>query len=343
MIKLLDIAKTINAEIFNPFNLDEDLVIKGVAPLHRAKKNELGFFFEYKFIKELTTSKAGAVILKEKSPQIKTIQLIHSNPQEGIALASQLFFKYTHSQKGLNEKAFIHSTAKLHGDVTVFPFAYIDEEAQIGDGTIIYPHTYIGKKTIVKEGCIIFPGVVIMDKSEIQKNVIIHPNTVIGSDGFGFSLGKKNYKIPQLGKVVIEEDVEIGSLSNIDRGTFDETRIGENTKIDSLVQIGHNVRVGKSSILCGQVGIAGSSQLGEKVIAAGQVGISQGINITDNVVLGAKCGATQDIKKPGQQNGWPNKDTKAWRKETIALSKLPDLIKTVRKLEKRIKEIDVNN
>lgn len=336
MARLLQIAKQINAKIYNPYNLNTEVDIVGIAPLNRACKEDLSFYFEPRFRKELENSQAAAVIVKESDAKLRAIQLVHTNPREGLALAGQLFYRYRHSFSGVSARAEIHEDAHVAQDADIYPFAFVDSGAQIASECKVYPFAFIGADVSLGARTIVFPGAVVLESSVIGADSIIHANAVVGSDGFGFSLGKSVHKIPQMGRVVIEDKVEIGSLSNVDRATFDTTRIGRSSKIDSQVQIGHNVQVGQDCIVCGQVGIAGSARLGDRVIAAGQVGISQGVYVNDDVVLGAKCGVVKDITEPGTHHGHPNREASAWRRESLSISKLPELLKRVQSLEKEL-------
>jgi len=340
-MNLKDIAQKIGAQIQNPKKQNESITITGLAPLLRAGPHEISFLTNARFREQLLQTRAAAVIVQNYEEECPSIQLIHSNPQEAMALASQCFFSYQHSMHEQSAKAFIHQSAVLAKNVSVYPFAFIDAEAQIEEGTVIYPHTYIGCKAKIGKNCTIFPGAVIMSDVEIGDRVIIHPNLVIGADGFGFASGKNGItKIPQIGKVVIGSDVEIGSLSNIDRATFDQTSIGKGTKIDSLVHIGHNVEIGEYSILCGQFGAAGSTKIGKRFLAAGQSCVNQGITIGDGVTIGGRCAVTSSLPDGGTYLGTPHRPAKEWQKEMVALKSLPDLIKRLRTLEAKLESLN---
>lgn len=333
-MNLKEIAQKIGAQIHNPQGKSENVKISGLAPLLRAGPSELSFLSNAKFREQLRNTQAAAVIVHEVQEDCSSVQLIHPNPQEAMAIASLCFFSYKHSMHGKSDKAFVHEKAKLAKNVTLYPFAFVDSEASIGEGTVIYPHVYIGSKAKIGKDCTIFPGVKIMSEVEIGDRVILHPNVVLGGDGFGFASGKNGItKIPQIGKVVVGSDVEIGSLSNIDRATFDQTSIGHTTKIDSLVHIGHNVEIGEYSILCGQFGVAGSTKIGKRFLAAGQSGVNQGITIGDGVTIGGRCAVTGSLPDGGTYLGLPERPAKDWHKEVIAIKSLPDLLKRFRSLE----------
>lgn len=340
-MKLKEIIAKISAQVSEKQSALENLEISGVAPLDRAGPSEISFLADSRFREKIAKTRAAAVIVREHYENCPSLQIVHPNPYEAMALVSQLFFQYDHRFVGQSDMSFVHDGASLGEKVTVYPFAYVDAGASIGASTVLYPHVYIGVNAKIGKNCTLFPGVSIMSEVEIGDNVIIHPNTVIGGDGFGFASGDKGItKIPQVGKVVIENDVEIGSLTNIDRATFDQTKVGHSTKIDSLVHLGHNVQVGAYSFLCGQFGVAGSTKIGNKFVAGGQSGVGQGIEITDGVTIGGRCGVAQSIKEPGTYMGVPEKPAMQWHREVQAIKSLPDMVKKLRQLEKRVKELE---
>lgn len=338
-MNIKEIAQKIGAQIINPKGLNELQNITGIAPLHRAKSNEVSFLTNTKFRDQVLNCKAAAVIVQELIEGCSCIQLQHNNPQEAMALVSLSFFAYPHQEHGISPKAYIHESAKIGSHVSIYPFAYIDAEAEISDGSIIYPHVYVGVRARLGKQVVMFPGSVAMSEVVIGDRVIIHPNAVIGADGFGFASGSRGItKIPQVGNVVLEDDVEVGSLSNIDRATFDRTHIGKSTKIDSLVHIGHNVEIGDYSILCGQFGVAGSTKIGKKFLAAGQSAVTQGVTLGDGITLGGRCAVSGNLPDGGTYMGNPHRPASEWRREILALKKLPELLKRVRELEKLVSE-----
>ncbi|MBI2602442.1 MAG: UDP-3-O-(3-hydroxymyristoyl)glucosamine N-acyltransferase [Deltaproteobacteria bacterium] len=338
-MKLKEIVQKIHAELFNPLSKSEEIDITGVAPLDKAGPQDLSFFTNSRFEDHLKETKAGAVIVAKPLSDAHLLQVIHPNILEALARVGQMFFSYSHSCQGQSPLAYIAENAKVHKRAIVYPFAFIDEGASVSEGSVIYPHTYVGRNAVIGKDCILFPGVVIMSETELGERVIIHGNTVLGGDGFGFAITKDSLqKIPQTGKVVIGSDVEIGSLTNVDRATFDKTSIGSSTKIDSLVHVGHNVEIGEQSILCGQAGIAGSVKVGNRFVAGGQAAIGHGIEIGDNVRLGGKCGVVRDIKESGDYHGYPHRPANDWRREVTLMKSLPDLIKRVRELEKKLEK-----
>lgn len=339
-MKLTEIVKNIGAELFNPSAFNENVEIKGVAPLDKAGPEQVSFFTNARFVDQLKHTKAAAVLIHKPHQEIPLLQIVYANTLEALARIGQLFFSYHHAFKGQSPLAYVAESAVVHESVTLYPFAYVDEGAKLSEGVVLYPHTYVGPDTTIGKNSILFPGVVVMSGAEIGDGVIIHGNAVLGGDGFGFAIGKDSIcKIPQTGRVVVGSDVEIGSLSNIDRATFDKTSVGASTKIDSMVHLGHNVEIGEQSILCGQVGIAGSVKIGKRFIAGGQAAIGHGVSIGDNVIVGAKCGVIRDIKESGQYHGYPERPANAWRREVALMKNLPELFKRVRELEQKLRSL----
>ncbi len=339
-IQIIELAKILGAEVFPEESVTSKEKVTGLSPIKGASETELTFLTDKKFAHELEASKAKAVIVGEIIPGLGMVQLVHKNPYLALAQASQFFHPVAHSFSGVSEQATIDATAQIGDDVTIYPYAYIGPRAAIGKGSVIYPFTYVGAYSTIGEDCILYPHTVVMDKCTVGDRVILNAGAVLGGDGFGFAPGKEKItKIPQIGKVVIEDDVEIGSGSTIDRATFDQTIIKRGTKIDSHVHIGHNVEVGEHTIICGMVGISGSSKVGSQCILAGQVGLSNGITVGDRVILAGKTGVTKDIKKPGTYGGFPALPVDEWYKQQAIIKRLPDLLERIKMLEKKLEEV----
>lgn len=319
----------------------EDIDIKGVNTLEEAREDEISFLANPKYAPLLKKSKAGAIILgPEFAEQVKR-SLVSQNPYLDFARTVQLFAKPQGSFKGQSELAYIHPDAKVDPTATIYPFVYIGKEAEIGPKSIIFSGCYIGEKVTIGENCLIYPNVSILANCQIGKEVIIHAGAVIGSDGFGFAQASYGLeKFPQVGKVVIEDKVEIGANTTIDRAALGETRIGKGTKIDNLVQIGHNVKIGENSILVAQVGIAGSTTLGKQVILAGQVGVAGHLNIGDGCRVAAKSGVGKSLPPKTDVGGIPAMPHLTFLKTATLLPKLPEFQKKIKALEKKIKELE---
>ncbi|MFW6279388.1 MAG: UDP-3-O-(3-hydroxymyristoyl)glucosamine N-acyltransferase, partial [Bacillota bacterium] len=234
----------------------------------------------------------------------------------------------------------IDDSVSLGRGVSIHPGVIIEEQAVIGDDVIIAPGSYVGQGVEIGAGTVIHPCVVIEYGTIIGENVIIQAGTVIGGDGFGYvSSSEGHTKIPQLGQVIVEDDVEIGANVCIDRAVSDKTIIGKGTKIDNLVQVGHNVKIGPENLITGQVGIAGSSETGKRVTLAGQVGVSDHVSLGDNITVGARGLVVGDLDKPGMYSGVPVQKHKKELREKAACRRIPKLMKKIKKLEKEMAKL----
>jgi UDP-3-O-[3-hydroxymyristoyl] glucosamine N-acyltransferase len=279
----------------------------------------------------------GNDIQKAKIPIIR-----HSNPYYAFSKAIALFHK---PRKPYPEKidptALLGKEVEVGKGVYVGPYVIIEDGVKLKDKAVILGGSFIGENTQIGENSLIYPNVTIRENVFIGKNVIIHSGTVIGSDGFGYAKEKGEYhKIPQVGNVVLEDDVEIGANVAIDRATLGETRIQKGTKIDNLVQIAHNVKIGENTIVCGQVGISGSTKVGKNVTLAGQVGLVGHIQIGDNVIVGAQSGVSKSFPPGKVFFGSPAREHSRAKKIEAAVSLLPQYVEKIRDLEKRIKDLE---
>jgi UDP-3-O-[3-hydroxymyristoyl] glucosamine N-acyltransferase len=233
------------------------------------------------------------------------------------------------------------SRVQIGTDVTIYPFVYIGDDCVIGDGATIYPHCFLGNSVSIGAGTLIYPSVTIRERCIIGKRVIIHPGSVIGSDGFGFAKdGASYYKIPQVGMVQIDDDVEIGANNTIDRAAMGKTWIQRGVKTDNQVHIAHNVIVGEDTVVVAQVGISGSTRIGKRVTLAGQVGIVGHISIGDDAIVGAKTGVSGDVP-PGQiVSGYPHMPHRDWLKASRTIPKLPEMRIALKKMEDKVQQIE---
>ena len=320
--------------------LGDDLEITGVNTLDMAREDEISFLANPRYLPLLETTNAGAVIVDEEHADKLSRALISKNPYLDFVRTVQLFAKPQGSFVGQSPLAFIHEDAQVHPTAVIYPHVYIGPGVKIGENTQIFPSCYVGEDSVIGDNCIIYPNVTIMARTIIGNNVIIHPGAVIGSDGFGFAQGGPGLeKFPQIGKVVIEDNVEIGANTTIDRAALGETRVGQGTKIDNLVQIGHNVKIGENSILVAQVGIAGSTTLGKNVILAGQVGVAGHLKIGDNCRVSAQSGVGKNLPPHTDVGGSPAMEHKTYLRTSVILPKLPELVKTIKKMQKEIEEL----
>lgn len=323
---------------------DDNIIICGVAGIDDAKEGHITFIASPKYIDNILSTNASAIIAAFgtdlKSVPNKNILYV-KNPYLAFAKILALFNPPPVPYSGINPKSDIHHTAVIGSQVSIYPYVFIDDGAKIGDRVTLFPGVYIGKGASIGDETILYSNVSVREGSFIGKRVIVHCNSVIGSDGFGFAKeGVKYHKIPQIGIVRIEDDVEIGACVAIDRATLGATIVKRGTKIDNLVQIAHNVEIGEDSIIVAQVGIAGSTKIGNRVTLAGQVGVVGHIEITDDVVIGSQSGVAQDIQEKGVFSGTPAIPHREWLKAQNIFAKLPDIRKMLIDLEKRVKKLE---
>ncbi|MFP5263649.1 MAG: UDP-3-O-(3-hydroxymyristoyl)glucosamine N-acyltransferase [Blastocatellia bacterium] len=321
---------------------DELLNISGIATLEDAKEGEISFFVNQKYFNKAKITKASAIITGVDTPPLSNTLLRHQNPYLAFAKAIEIFHAAEANKPLIHPTAWIADSAKLGQKVSIGAYAYIGENVIIEDlvdiraRCTIHPQSIIGEKTLVHSGC------VIRERVSIGKRCIIQDNAVIGSDGFGYAMQDDGswYKILQSGTVVIEDDVEVGACTTIDRATLGETRIARGTKIDNLVQIGHGSLIGSDTLLCAQVGLAGSTKVGRQVILAGQVGVAGHLTIGDGVRATAQSGIANSIAAGEFVSGSPSVSHKDWLKGSAAFARLPLIQKTVREIEQRLNKLE---
>ncbi len=335
-MKLKEFSKIVNGTIIgNP-----ETEITGVSGIKDAKKGDITFISSPKFLKDLHECNASCVIVKDHIEGINITQLKVSNPYYAFAKSIEYFYPKPSIKPGISNMAVVSDKTKIGNNVAVSPFVYISDDVSIGDETVILPGVFIGEFTTIGRQCIIYPNVVLRENVKIGDRVIVHSGTVVGSDGFGYVYeNNAHYKIPQVGGVIIEDDVEIGSNVSIDRATIGHTFIGKGTKIDNLVQIAHNVKIGENALLVAQVAIGGSSELGNFVTIAGQVGISDHTTIDSGTIIGAQSGVAGHYTK-GVYTGSPAIEHKNWLKSQSLFSKLPEMNRKLKELEKRLNRLE---
>ena len=339
-------TKEIAAVVGGTLSGDESFVIDGVSGLAEAGPTDLSFLGNPKYAAQAVTSKAGCILVPAAAQAAAGTfgegrnLIFVPDPQFAFAqILSLIDSLQPKPAPGVDPKASVHPQAKLGKNVSVGPFAVIEKNAEIGDDTIISAQTFIGENTRLGSGCKIYPQVVIRENCVIGNRVILQPGCVIGGDGYGFSPDKKTgrfLKIPQLGNVVLGDDVEVQAGSVIDRGTTGSTVIGAGTKIDNLVQIAHNVKVGRDCLLVSQVGVAGSTELGNNVVLGGQVGVVGHIKIGDGVQVGAQSGLMSDVEPGKVMFGSPARAHRESFKLQALYGKLPELFDAVKKMQKKL-------
>jgi len=340
-MKLGEIARLVGGELHG----DPDVEIRGVAPLDRARAGDLSFLSNPKYRSLLSRTNASALLLPKGTWDISLPVVLCDNPYMAFALVMRQFYKLVHRlAEGIHPSAIIDPEAELGENVAVGAYVVVERGVKIGARTQIFPHCYIGENTQIGEDTVIYPNVTIREDSQIGNRVIVHPGAVIGSDGFGFAQEKGVYhKIPQSGRVVIEDDVEIGANTCVDRATLGETRIRKGVKLDNLIQVAHNVEIGEHTVIAAQTGISGSSKIGHHAMFGGQAGISGHLKLGNFVIVGAQAGVTKNVPDGTFVSGYPARPHKESLRVEAALMKLPELIRRVRQLEKQLAELENQN
>jgi len=343
-IRLSDLAERIGARLVG----DGDVLVRGIAPIESAGPGEVAFLANPKYLRFVGDSKAAAIIASEPVKGARTRFLLTGNPYLAFARAVEVFHPETRPAAGISPLAFLHPSAQIGTGVAVSPFAVVEEGASVGDRTVLHSGVCLGKGVRVGEDCLLYPNVVLYRDVRVGSRVILHAGCVIGSDGFGFAPTEEGYrKIPQVGTVEIEDDVEIGANTTIDRAALGVTRVRRGTKLDNLVQVGHNVVIGEDTVVAAQTGISGSCRIGRRVMIGGQAGLAGHLEVGDGVMLGAKTGVASslDASESRAWSGIPAMPHRTWLRLARLLPKLPELFRRVRRLERseteRTEERDV--
>jgi UDP-3-O-[3-hydroxymyristoyl] glucosamine N-acyltransferase len=317
-----------------------EIEITGAAGIADAGPGQITFIAGRQYIRDLETARAAAVLVPLNTPPLRLPAVQVKNPKLAFARVLELFYVTPYSATGISDKASIASTATIGRECSIHPFAVIADHAVIGDRVTIHSGCFLGADCRVGDDSVLYPNVSIGANISVGSRVIIHAGAVLGSDGFGFVTdGGRHHKIPQVGRVIIEDDVEIGANSAVDRATLGSTIIKRGTKIDNLVHVAHNVTIGEHCLLAGLVGVAGSSTLGNYVVLGGQAGVGDHLTVGDRVMAGGGTAITRDVE-PGQviagYNAMPLRD---WLRVQVILPKLPELKKLISLLEKQIQEL----
>jgi UDP-3-O-[3-hydroxymyristoyl] glucosamine N-acyltransferase len=321
-----------------------DEVITDISRIEEGKKGTLAFLANPKYEKYLYSTGASVVLINKDfqvTGQLNSTIIRVDNAYDAFTSLLELYAKLTPEKVGIEQPSFISPTAKIGENVYIGAFAYIGEGAVIGKNVKIYPQTYIGDFTQIKDNSVIYPGVKVYHGCVIGFDCIIHSGTVIGADGFGFvqQPDRQYRKIPQVGNVIIEDLVEIGSNVTIDRATMGSTIIRRGSKFDNLIQIGHNVEIGENTVIVSQAGVAGSTKVGSNCMIGGQVGLAGHVKIGDNVKIGAQSGVSNNLKDGETVLGSPALDATRQIKAMIVYKSLPEMSKKLAELEKEMKEL----
>jgi UDP-3-O-[3-hydroxymyristoyl] glucosamine N-acyltransferase len=336
-IKLSEIAELIGGKIFG----DEQIVINNLAKIEDAQQGDLTFLYLKAYEKYYPLTKASAMLVKPdfKKTREDIAYIEVQNPNKAFSKLISHYFNPEFSLKSIDPSASIHSTAVIGQNTAIGKNVVIPAGCKIGSNVKIFHNTVLLEDVEIGDDTLIFQNVSIREKCKIGKRVIVHSGTVIGSDGFGYDIDEQGvfHKIPQIGIVLIEDDVEIGSNVSVDRASLGATVIKKGVKIDNLVQIAHNVVIGENSIIAGQAGIAGSTKIGKNCFLLGQVGVSGHLEIADNVILHPQAGVGKSITKPGNYFGSPAKEIKEAFKLEAHFRSLPEYVERIKQLEEQVR------
>ena len=340
-------AKQIAEFIHGKIEGDENATVNTFAKIEEGKKGAISFLSNPKYTHYLYDTESSVVLVDEAlelTRQTKATLIRVSNAYESVAKLLQLYESMKPKKQGIDSMAFVSSTAKIGEGCYVGAFAYIGDNVEIGDNCQIYPHATIYDNTKIGNNCIIYPNASIYHYCRIGNNVTLHSGCVIGADGFGFAPSQDGYdKIPQIGIVTIEDNVEIGANTCVDRSTMGSTYIRNGVKLDNLIQIAHNVEVGKNTVMAAQVGVAGSTKVGEWCMFGGQVGMAGHITIADRTNVGAQAGIPGNVRKPDTTIlGTPAYDAKGFMRSSAIFRKLPDMYAQLNNLQQEIEKLKNN-
>jgi len=335
-VKLSQIASTLGARLDG-----EDCEIIGIAGIEEAVPGQITFVANEKYAASAKTTKASAIIVGENFPAISAATLRTKNPYLAFARSIPLFYDAPRYAPGIHPTAVVAKSAKVGNTAHIGAYAVIDEDAIIGDNCVILPHVVIYRGASIGNNFFAHAHAVVREFCQIGDNVTLQNGAVIGADGFGFAKDNagKWEKIVQSGPAVLEDDVEVQANACVDRASVGETRVGRDSKIDNLAQIGHGSVVGEHTMICGQAGLAGSTVVGNNVILAGQVGVAGHCTIGDGVIATAQSGIPNDVDPGKMVSGYPAMDNRQWLRAVAIFNKLPELARTVRELQRQLDKL----
>jgi UDP-3-O-[3-hydroxymyristoyl] glucosamine N-acyltransferase len=335
---LKEIADLVGGEVIG----DDQVLITGIHSLLEASPGDMSFFSDPRYKESLKATKASALLVSAFTDFYTGPQVVVSNPVLAYARVATLFAPPRPRFPGKSKNTFVHKSARIGEDVSIYPFVYVGEEAVIGDHTTLSAGVFVGDRVRIGNSTVIHPNVSILHDSVIGNEVIIHAGSVIGSDGFGFVRdGQTNVKIPQIGYVQIDDQVEIGANNTIDRAGLGKTWIKKGVKTDNLVQIAHNVVIGEDTVIVAMAGISGSVNIGREAVIGGQVGINDHVSIGDRVMIGSQSGVAKSVS-PGQVvTGTPAMPHRHYLRTASLLPRLPQIYDRLRRLEKKLEELEM--
>ncbi|MBN1355630.1 UDP-3-O-(3-hydroxymyristoyl)glucosamine N-acyltransferase [bacterium] len=319
----------------------DDFKVDGIAPLDRAGPRDISFLTHPKYKPALARTRAGAVLMKDPEPGVPFSVILSEDPYLALARLLTLLHSRIEPPEGIHPSAVIRPDARLGTGVRIDAGVVVGSRSAIGDRTVLCAGVVVGDETEIGRDCMIYPNVTLYHSVRIGSGVIIHAGAVIGSDGFGYAReGCRYVKIPQIGRVYIEDDVEIGACCTIDRGSLNDTRICRGAKLDNLIHIAHNVTIGEDTAMAAQTGISGSTAVGKRVVMAGQVGVAGHITISDDSILTGKCGVTKSIPPKTMLSGFPPMNHRSWLRTQAVLSRAVELKGELDRLTRRIEELE---
>jgi len=331
-VKLRELATRLGCELKG----DGDVEIRGVAGLEQAGPDELSFLANPRYADKLNATRAGAlVVAPEHATRLPC--LVCDDPYLVFSRAIALVRPLPRPAAGIHASAQVDGSAILGEGVHIGALSVVGPGARLGARSVLHAHVVLYAGVEIGEDCELHSGVQVRERCRLGSRVVVQNGAVIGGDGFGFARDSEGryHKFPQVGIVVVEDDVEIGALTAIDRAALGETRIGRGTKLDNLVQVGHSVTIGEDSVLAGQVGIAGSTRIGRRVTLAGQVGVAGHLEIGDGVIATAQTGIPASVEPRAIVSGYPAIENRAWLKSSAVFAKLPELLRRLRELERK--------
>jgi UDP-3-O-[3-hydroxymyristoyl] glucosamine N-acyltransferase len=336
-IRLDEISRAIGGTLVG----SPDVTVSGLSSLAEAGPEDLGYVASDRFIKAATESKAAAFVVHRELSGLARPQILTSNPGYAFARIAEMFFVAPFHSRGISEQIARGEGVEIGLQASIWPFVTLGDRAHIGPRVTLYPGVFIGHDAVIGDDTVLYPNVTIREGCRIGSRVVIHSGTVIGSDGFGYVQHEgRHHKIPQLGIVCIEDDVELGANVTVDRATFGRTVIKQGSKVDNLVQVAHNVSIGEHSILVAQVGIAGSTRLGHHVMVGGQAGLADHLEIGDQVMIAARSGVNRSLTGNQIVSGAPVMPHEVAIKAMAIIPRLPELRQQVRDLEQRVQDLE---
>ena len=330
---LTDIARAVEGQVIGP----PDLVVTGASSLAEASEGDLSYIEHDRYLPTAIRSRAAAFVVGQKLTDLKRPQIVAAPVKYAFTRIVQEFFTPPHTARGIAAEVARGQDVQVGADVSIWSFVTLGDRVRIGDRVTLYPGVFVGHDSMVGDDSILYPNVTVREHCSIGRRVIVHSGTVIGSDGFGYvQHGGRHHKVPQVGSVVVEDDVELGANVTVDRATYGRTLIKRGTKVDNLVQIAHNVTIGEDSLLVAQVGIAGSTTVGSGVTIGGQAGVTDHLEIGDRVIIAARAAVNRSLTHDQVVSGAPAMPHDISIKAHAVIPRLPEFRQRVRALEQRV-------